>query len=51
MSTVGVDVPVDYSFYSYVQQWELKFLVTIAFRATKMLSTIRTDIPVGLRAI
>ena len=37
LSTVGVDIPVDYSFKSYqsCQQWDLKFLSTIAFRATK----------------
>ena len=37
LSTVGVDIPVDYSFKSYksCQQWELTFLSTVAFRATK----------------
>ena len=52
LSTVGVDIPVDYSFKSYkcCQQWELTFLLTIAFRTTKIPTTLRADVSVSIRA-
>ena len=32
------------------QQWELTFLSTVVFRATKILRTLRVDVPVAIRA-
>ena len=51
LSTVGVDIPVYYSFksYKYCQQWEMTFLSTVAFRTTKMPTTLRADVPVAIR--
>ena len=53
LSTVGVDIPVYYSFksYKYCQQWEMTFLSTVAFRTTKIPTTLRADVPVAIRAI
>ena len=31
-------------------QWELTFLSTVAFRATKIAATLRTDVPEAFRA-
>ena len=52
MSTVGLDIPVDYRFKSYksCQQWELTFLSIVAFRSTKIPTTLRPDVPVAIRA-
>ena len=52
LSTVGVDILIDYSFksYKYCQQWELTFLSTVAFRAIKFSTTLRADVPVAIRA-
>ena len=32
------------------QQWELTFVSAVAFRATKILTTLRADVPVAIRA-
>ena len=32
------------------QQWKLTFLLTVAFRATKLLTTLTVDVPVAIRA-
>ena len=60
LSTVGVNIAVDYSCQSYqnnfgnnfkfCQQWKVTFLSTKVFRATKFLPTFRANISVAFRA-
>ena len=54
LSTVGVGILVERSLQSYqksCKQWELTFLSTVAFRATKTSTTLRADVPVAFRTI
>ena len=50
---MGVDIPVNCSCLElpkFYQQWELTFLPTVTFRATKIVITLRADAPVAFRA-